>query len=73
MSEELKTIDEETKTVYAEVETKQEDEKETHPVSLQEFFKKVLNVYLIKTCIYIARSRKCYKKNLKNKKTANWN
>ena len=36
MSEETKTIDEETKTVDAEVE-KEEDEKETQPVSLQEF------------------------------------
>ena len=67
MSEEAKTIDEETKTVDAKV------EEETKTVSLQEFLNKVLNVYLIKTCICIVRSRKCYKKNLKNKKTANWN
>ena len=35
MSEELKTIDEETKTVETKVEL--EPEKETQPVSLQEF------------------------------------
>ena len=40
MSEETKTIDEETITVDVEVETKKEDEKETHPVSLQEFLNK---------------------------------
>jgi hypothetical protein len=34
---------------------------------------KVLNAYLIKTCICIARLLKYYKKNSKNKKIANWN
>ena len=40
MSEETKTLDEETKTVETKVETKEEDEKETPPVSLQEFLNK---------------------------------
>ena len=40
MSEETKTLDEETKTVETKEELQVESEKETQPVSLQEFLNK---------------------------------